>query len=114
MTLSLNHCNLVRPQNEGRMKNEFTCLKSESHVHLVAVFCCHTLYSAHLDVLDICDCVRLADSKNPQSEGVRVRIMTWQMASKASCCRRLFIVGGVVHHLDVEGQNDAEVVYMLS
>lgn len=68
MTLSLN----LRIKDEECGGGEFTCLKSEGHVYLVAVFCCHTLYSAHLDVMGICDCRRLADSTGPQSEGVRV------------------------------------------
>lgn len=63
---------------EGRRKSgtgaegQFTCLKSESRVYLVAVFCRHTLYSVHSEVLNICDCVRLADLKGSGSEGVRV------------------------------------------
>lgn len=71
---------------------EFTCLKSEGHVYLVTVFCCHTLYSALLDVCDyghlwLQEASRLYGSPEWGCEG---QTMTWRMASKASCCMRIY------------------------
>lgn len=83
---------LRKDEECGGGGGEFACLKSEDHVYLVTVFCCHTLYSAHLDVCDyghlwLQEASRLCGSSEWGCEG---QTTTWRMASKASCCMRIY------------------------